>query len=371
MALGSSLTVDLSDLHRMDARVSALSDGTDPPDGSALLAIDRFGFSANNVTYATNASALGFWSFFPAPDGTGHIPVWAHLTVLRSAHEGISAGDSFYGLAPMATHLLVSPSKVGPRGFSDDSPNRRGRAPVYNRYLRRGSDPVAAASPSSALEVLARPQFTTSFLLAIDLGDHSWYGADAIVVTSASSRTASGLAHVIGSSGGRPALVGLTRSDHVTDVRRLGCYDRVLPYEEATSLPVVPTALVDLSGDGAVIAQLHRHLGDTLTHSAVVGATHRPGQPVDTSTLPGAPRTFFLAPEVAGRLTERVGEAVAEQSLADAWGSFATAMQDWMRIHEATDIDTIRWVYEQVLSGSLPPRDGWVLSLRTRPGGGP
>src|SRR5215216_7339044 len=44
--------------------------------GEILLAIDRFGFSANNVTYAALGEAMHYWDFFPAPDGWGRIPVW-------------------------------------------------------------------------------------------------------------------------------------------------------------------------------------------------------------------------------------------------------------------------------------------------------
>ncbi|MBS1836338.1 MAG: DUF2855 family protein [Actinobacteria bacterium] len=359
-----SLDVDLNDLHRMESRASSLSDDTVPPEGTAVLAVDRFGFSALNVGYADAGSSLGYWSMFPAPDGTGTIPVWGHATVLRSSHPDLAPGRTYYGLLPMATHLLVSPEAVGPRGFTDASPHRRRAAPVYNRYLDRSSDPLSTTSPSAASEVLLRPTFTTSFLLDADLAEQGWSGADALILTSASSRTAIGTAQVMRTRSQRPAIVGLTSARHMTDVRLLGCYDRVVDYDDIGSLPVGPTALVDLSGDPAVVAGIHHRLGEALVHSSAVGATHRLAPPLETSTLPGARRSLFLAPGVATRLRERLGVASVERTLAAAWRICAHEMQDWFEVREAQDATTVQQVYRQVLEGTVAPRHGWVLSLR-------
>lgn len=369
MALGNSLLVDLNDLHHLELRPSILSDASTPPEGSALLSIRRFGLSANNISYAANGSALGLWSLFPAPDRWGQIPVWGHATVLRSGHPAVADGDTYFGLLPMATHLLVAPTDVGSRGFTDGSPHRRAAAPVYNRYLDRASDPFAAASPSDALEVLLRPLFTTSFLLATDLSDHDCYGADAVVVTSASCRTALGTAHVLRRRAGRPAIIGLTRGDHMADLRAFGCYDRVLPYEDASSLPVGPTAVVDFSGDGPLVAGLHHRLGESLTHSVIAGATHRGAPLIDTGSLPGAPRTFFYAPQVGERLRVGIGARELEQTLAGEWADFAAAIGDWIRIREGHGEAALRGAYEEVLQGASSPRDGWVLSLGSPAGG--
>lgn len=364
MTLGTSLTVDLNDLHRMEARTSSLSDDTVPPEGSAVLSVDRFGLSTHNVTYADSATSLGYWSIFPAPDGTGTVPVWGHATVVRSGHPQLVSGATFYGLLPMATHLLVTPNDVGPRGFTDASTHRRSAAPVYNRYLDGSTDPVAQASPSSALEVVLRPTFTTSFLLESDLASNAWYGADAIVLTSASSRTAIGAAHVMQTRTQRPAIIGLTSGQHLTDVRELGCYDRVLDYDDVASLPVGPTALVDLTGDGPVVAALHRRLASSLTHSAVVGATHRHARPLDTTGLPGPPRTLFLAPGVATHLRDSLGDEVLERTLAAAWRGWTSSMQEWLRIHVADDVSAVRDMWRNALDGTASPRDAWVLTLR-------
>lgn len=365
MTLGSSIAVDLSDLHHTEVRPLALSDNASPPEGSALLAVDRFGLSTNNITYAVFGEALDYWSFFPTVDGRGNLPVWGHARVLATGHPDIAVGTEVYGLLPMATHLLVAPASVDARGFTDASPHRADRASVYNRYLFRASDPVAAGSPSREIEALLRPLFTTSFLLEADLASNAYFDADAVVFTSASSRTALGTAHLIASRQRRPALVGLTHSDHLRDVVDFGCYDRVLPYEEASSLPVGRTVVVDLSSDGSLVAAVHRRLGESLVHSSIVGATHRFADPVDTASLPGAPRTFFIAPEVAARLSHQVGDAAVEAALGAAWRSFASKVQGWLRIRSGVGAIEVQSAYRQVLDGEASPRDGFVLTMRT------
>ena len=365
MTLGSSIAIDLSDLHHTEVRPLALSDDATPPEGSVLLAVQRFGLSTNNISYALFGDALGYWSFFPTVDGRGNLPGWGHARVLASGHPDVEVGCELYGLMPMATHLLVAPSAVDRRGFTDISPHRAQRAEVYNRYLDRSTDPLGSGSPNPDLEALLRPLFTNAFLLEAGLAMDSYHGADAVVITSASSRTALGAAQLIASRDRRPALVGLTRSDHVADVVDFGCFDRVLPYEEASSLPIGPTALIDLSGDGAVVAAVHRRLGASLVHSSIVGATHRFAEPVDTAALPGAPRTFFIAPEVSSALSASVGDAAVESALGAAWRAFATQMHTWLRIRRGVGPIEVQSAYRQLLEGSASPRDGIVLTMRS------
>ena len=45
-----------------------------PPPGEVLFEVERFGFSANNVTYALLGDALRYWDLFPAEPGWGQIP---------------------------------------------------------------------------------------------------------------------------------------------------------------------------------------------------------------------------------------------------------------------------------------------------------
>jgi hypothetical protein len=63
-----------------------------PGDGQALLRIETFGLTSNNITYATFGEAMSYWSFFPAEDGCGRMPVWGFAEVLDSAVAELEPG---------------------------------------------------------------------------------------------------------------------------------------------------------------------------------------------------------------------------------------------------------------------------------------
>src|SRR6516165_3573916 len=111
--------------------------GLGPPGpGEALFEVERFGFSANNVTYALPGEALHYWDLFPAEPGWGRIPVWGYLRVVASAVPGLPPGRRAFGLCPMASHVLMRPQRAGRATFTEGSPHRAGLSSVYNVYAR-------------------------------------------------------------------------------------------------------------------------------------------------------------------------------------------------------------------------------------------
>ena len=63
------------------------------PDDGLLVKVDRFAFTANNITYAILGDQLKYWDLFPAPDGFGIIPVWGLGDVVESRHPDIAKGE--------------------------------------------------------------------------------------------------------------------------------------------------------------------------------------------------------------------------------------------------------------------------------------
>ena len=57
--------------------------------GQALLSVQAFGLSANNITYAMFGEAMSYWSFFPAEAGWGRVPVWGFAEVVESRHSSL------------------------------------------------------------------------------------------------------------------------------------------------------------------------------------------------------------------------------------------------------------------------------------------
>ena len=115
--------VDRADIH--ECRVVE----GNPPDlapGQALLRVDRFALTSNNITYAVMGDALKYWDFFPTsePHAWGRIPVWGYAEVIASTIDDVAAGTRLYGYLPTSTHLVVMPGRVDPRGFVDTAPHR-------------------------------------------------------------------------------------------------------------------------------------------------------------------------------------------------------------------------------------------------------
>ena len=186
------ILVDQDDIRT--TRIDEISMSESLAEASALLAVDRFALTANNVTYAAIGRVLGYWDFFPAEDNWGCVPVWGYADVVASNCAGLAAGERLFGYMPMATHLIIQPRKITPYGLADGAPHRAKLASIYNRYVR-----VNRSRRDTSHEdrhMIFYPLFVTSFLMQDFFTEHDYFGARNIVVSSASSKTAMGFAHI-------------------------------------------------------------------------------------------------------------------------------------------------------------------------------
>jgi NADPH:quinone reductase-like Zn-dependent oxidoreductase len=352
---GWDLLVGDTDVTRTERRPA---DVPEPGPEEVLLRTDRVGLSANNVTYAILGRTLRYWQFFPAPDGWGRVPLWGFADVAASRADGVTEGQRVYGYLPTSSHLLVTPDRLGAHGFRDAAPHRADLPAVYNAYSLTTGD--ALHSPGTEdLQVLYRPLFLTAFALAADLAGGGAQGAGTIVLSSASSKTAYATASLL--TGRGPRLVGLTSPGNAAFTRSLGCYDEVLTYDEAETLPAGPTAYVDAAGDQPLRERLHRHLGEHLVLDLVLGVTHQDTGRADVTT--GArPRTFF-APDVIRDRTAEWGREGFERRVAQAWTSFL----DWVGPHVDVTVghgpEALERTWAEVAAGRTGPRTGHVLAL--------
>ncbi len=362
------LLVRRDDLHVVRARRSPV----EPlDDGDVLMAVDRFALTANNVTYAAFGDAMSYWDFFPSgEDGWGRVPVWGFATVVASRSDGIAVGERFYGYFPMSTHLRVRPARVKPGGFVDVSAHREKLHALYNQYTNNAADPLYDAR-REAVQLLLRPLFITSFVIDDFLADNGFFDARAVVLSSASSKTAYGLAWQLAlRRPDGPEVIGLTSPGNVAFVEGLGCYDRVVTYDAVPSLPAsVPVVYVDFAGDRVLRANLHRRFGDAMRYSCAVGSSHWDAERADDNEpLPGAKPTFFFAPAQIRKRTQEWGPDGFNRRFAAAWHAFTERVVDadrpWMRIVEAHGPDAVEHVYRELLDGSARPEDGRVLSMR-------
>src|SRR5262249_5857291 len=269
----------------------------------ALLRIDAFAFTANNVTYAVAGDMMSYWSFFPGPAGWGRVPVWGYSDVLRSNHSELAVGERIFGYFPMSTHLVVQPDQVQPGRFVDATAHRAALPPVYNQYACASRDDSYSAEHEDQ-EMVLRPLFLTAFLLDDFIADNDAFGALTVVLSSASSKTALSLAYLLHRNRrGLVDVTGLTAAANRDFVEGLGCSDRALADDQIASLLDVPAVFVDMAGKGGVVSAVHPRLRDQPKYSCIAGLTHwEQRQP--PAELPGAAPAFFFAPTQLQKRTQ-------------------------------------------------------------------
>jgi hypothetical protein len=352
------------ELHRRDLHKTRFvhDDAPSPGDGQALLRVESFGLTSNNITYAVFGEAMKYWDFFPASDPAwGRLNVWGYAHVEDSRHPHLPAGTRVYGYLPGASHLLVVPDRINDKGFIDAATHRATLPPVYQSYRNVEADPVY--SPDHEAEhILFFPLFFTSFLIDDFLADEDFFGADTVVISSASAKTAIIAAYLLAEREG-VAIVGLTSAGNKEFVEGLNIYDSVLLYDEAAQLPGERAVYVDISGNGKVRTNVHAHYGDRLAHSAAVGMTHWTAMGQGAGDLEGPNPVLFFAPD---RITKRAadwGPAQLDQNVAEAWHRFAAWASDWLRVERISSEDDIQRAYLELLDGKVDPAAGTVVNV--------
>ncbi len=334
----------------------------DLPPGQVLFRVDRFAFTANNISYAMAGDMLKYWEFFPTgEEGWGCIPTMGFGDVIASSHEGVAVGTRCSGFFPMSTHLLIEPAAATPTSIVDGVEHRAGLAPAYNQYQPVDGDSFHQADREDSL-ALMRGMFLTSFLAEDYLADSDLYGADSIIISSASSKTAIAMAFVV-SQKGEAKAVGLTSARNLDFVESLGVYDEVYSYDDIAGIDADRSAIfVDIAGNTQVTRNVHEHLGSSLKFSQRIGGTHWDAGG-DDADIPGPRREFFFAP---GQIKKRMvdwGPEGFQNRLGASLKAFIEFSDKWLQVERGYGRDAVERVFQSTLSGSSRPETGNVISL--------
>jgi hypothetical protein len=330
-------------------------------DGEVRLQIESFSVTANNVTYAVVGDAFGYWNFFPGEGEWGVVPMWGHAVVEASNHPDIAVGERVYGYLPMATHLDVLPAGISPGGFSDAAAHRQPMSPIYNQYSRLAADPEHDPAREGERMIFG-PLFKTGFLIESFMRREDWFGAEVLICTSASSKTAMATASIARDRSPKVRRIGLTSTGNVDFVRRSGFYDEVLPYDAVASLPKVPSVSVDFAGNAALLRGIHTALGENLKYSCTVGATHvGEGFGRARGALPGPEPVLFFAPTHAVAAIQELGPKAFGEAVAQSWGKFLHETGDAVTVDERRGLQAAQAAFAATLAGQADPAVGIVI----------
>ncbi len=332
-------------------------------EGEILFKIDKYAFTSNNITYAVVGEQVKYWDFFPAENPWGMVPVWGFAEVAATKNAEIKLGDRYYGYFPMSNYLIVKPGQIKPHGFADTSEHRSALAPVYNFYTNNTTDP-GYAKEKEDFQPIIKPLFATAFLIYYFLKDNDFFTAENIVLTSASSKTALGLAFLLikNKSDDGKKITGLTSGKNIDFVKNSGYYDEVIAYENATDyLSQKNTVVVDFAGNSKLIQAIYELLGDTLKHVALIGLTDwksfNPLQQIPVAK-------FFFAPTHIQNKYKEWGAEKTNLLLGKAMSGFIRDAEPWIELTYIHDEASLANLYTDMLKGAIDPSKGYIIQLR-------
>ncbi|PPR07150.1 hypothetical protein CVT24_010698 [Panaeolus cyanescens] len=400
---------------------SALPDHIPP--NHVLVKVDKFGFSANNVTY----QALGehphfrYFDFHAVPENSqaegngasgscakthGLIPVWGFGLILKSTHPKIQEGERIYGYLAPAQYLLlaVSPNDVNKFAFYVPRPHLPpGKSNLpYNQILRCSTDPHYTPTPlAEDLTMLYRPLFWTSYWCEDWLSSSQYKGGNifAILISSASSKTAFCLAYLIGKrikQGGLNAstkIIGLTSKRNTEFTKGLNLYNEVLDYDSFTNASSLQSnqgsrfIYVDVAGNSGLNERIKAHFASPYTGNVIatvaLGVTNlspsaqaseydwdfnrtfdMSSSPVVSGTSPFWPKVehFFMPEWLAVRRHQLPVQDIFEGQNR-AWKGLMEDCVNWVELERVSGPEKVKDAYLRVAKEGLGPRKGLVWSM--------
>lgn len=333
--------------------------------GQIRLRVNHFALTSNNITYAAFGDVMSYWGFYPTDqEGWGIIPVWGFATVMQSLHPGVAVGEKLYGYYPMASSVVLEPTKLNGKSLVDGAAHRAELHPVYNQYMRTASDPFYTAD-SEAIQALLRPLFITSWLIDDFFDDNQFFGANTAILSSASSKTAYGCAFQLKQRDG-VEVIGLTSASNVAFCESLGCYHRVLTYEQLDQIKADATCVyIDFAGNAGLRSDIHTRFTN-LKYSCSIGGTHVENLG-GSKGLAGPRAVLFFAPAQIKKRIEEWGGAAFGKRMVQAWTNFTntvtTSKPAWLSTQQHVGADAVLLAYAHVLGGRGDPRVGHMLSL--------
>ena len=336
----------------------------DLAEGQSRLRVDAFALTTNNITYGVFGDMLRYWAVFPAstePELWGRIPTWGFAECVESRSADLAVGERIYGFMPMSTEFVITPGRATDRGLFDVAEHRHGLAGTYNSYQRSATDPLYRAD-REAHQMLLYPLFFTGYIIDDFIADNDEFGAEQVIISSASAKTAIGAAMLLHRRG--MTVIGLTSAGNLGFVTSLGIYDQVLTYDDVASIAQVPSVYVDIAGNQDLLFAVHTQLEGVLTHSMVVGNTNWSAETsADLAELPAPAPAFLFAPTQIAKRTQDWGREGLDARMAEAWNAFAEWADGWITFEQFTGTDAVLDAWEKVRSGDLDPAAGYICSM--------
>jgi hypothetical protein len=152
-------------------------------------------------------------------------------------------------------------------------------------------------------------------------------------------------------------------------VERLGCYQRVITYDELEQLDrSIATTYLDFSGDMALRSRVHHHFGDSLVYDCLAGSAQN-SDPAhgNQKDLPGpAPKLYFAPVQIAKR-NKDWGHDEVNRRFGNAQRAFyarvADAQNPWLKVVEHEGLQAAGGLISDLVAGKIDPQAGHVVLI--------
>ena len=353
-----------------------------------------------------------YFDFFPTNDDKyGKVNVWGYATVVKSANPSLQVGERIFGYFPLAKYAILLCPEAMMRDGSFQAQREKDMPAdwrVYNDYHRLTKDPHYDPRYENQI-LIFRPLWWTSYFLSDFLEENNFFGASTVVISSASAKTAFGLAFLLKD---KRRVVGLTSARGKPFVQSLNTYHQVLLYDELNSLSVDASEkalYVDVAGDAKLLSAVHGRLGAQLAMVIQVGLSHwdQVGQNITPKESFPFPSQVFFCPQWIKKRGVRLclrcvfshSEVLIHTSLyyvhvtfslsffsflffhkknyffqhdlgpelsermATAWQLLLDNVEKWVTIKSGRGEEAVSKVYNSLITGQVNPNEGFVLSL--------
>ena len=340
-------------------------------EGEISVLIESFAFTSNNVTYGVAGDTIGYWQFFKATEDKnndwGCIPVWGFAKIIKSNVEELIVGERLFGFFPPGDILNLKPIKVTNQGFADGKEHRKDLPALYNNYIRLSGDANYDASIDNIRSLLF-PLHVTSFCICDALEDEAYYEAEQILIVSASSKTAIGVAQGLQETSNTPSIIGLTSQKNLDFVNNLNCYDEVITYDQLSKVNFnLKSVMVDMAGSREILGTLHGSLGNKMLKCLTVGMTHWDNEVTAEDALGQAmlrERTeFFFAPAHIQKRVKDWGYEGYNQKINEFMKTRSNQSTDWMQVKKIIGLEDFISMYEKFVGGDINPNEGIIVEL--------
>jgi len=304
------------------------------------------------------------------------VPAVGYAEIVESRNADLPVGRRYHGWFPMADTVTFTATATRD-GFRDDGDHRQAHAPIYRSYTCTDTDPFHDDAPDGEdRHALLRVLLLTGFLAdeffadsggATADGAAPFFGAEQVIVLSASSKTAIGFSQRAAKRDGL-SVVGLTSAANADFVRSLGFYDTVVTYDQIddpdSGIALLDSVVIDMAGNPNVLAAVHQRLGDRVKYSMMIGRSHHDSVPAASAgALPGASPQFFFAPTALDRLVAGWGAEEYRRRTTEATHEFIEASRTWMTIDQRRGPDGPASAWTSVYAGEVSPDVGVIASF--------